>query len=135
MYVSFNIKQLIMTTKLANIKNPVFKENTTDPTNGRTVKSIWLYSKYNHGKSEKWDLRWQYYRDRNRTSVLRFFKDHKGRKVKIIYSGDPIQYIVDIPLHSDMIDCTKINNDVEINNNIETIVTEEYEQTNINILL
>lgn len=96
-----------MSTKLADIKNPVFKENTTDPTNGRTVKSIWLYSKYNHGKSEKWDLRWQYYRDRNRTSVLRFFKDHKGRKVRIIYSGDPKQYEIEIPLYSDMIDCTK----------------------------
>jgi hypothetical protein len=97
-----------MSTKLADIKNPIFKENTTDPTNGRTVKSIWLYSKYNHGKSEKWDLRWQYYRDRNRTSVFRFFKDHKGRKVRIIYSGDPKQYEVEIPLHSDMIDCTKV---------------------------
>ena len=120
-----------MTTKLANIKNPVFKENTTDPTNGRTVKSIWLYSKYNHGKSEKWDLRWQYYRDRNRTSIYRFFKDHKGRKVRIIYSGDPKQYEVEIPLHSDMIDCTQVklietgsSDDMFELNNISQITNE-----------
>jgi hypothetical protein len=100
--------------KLNKLKNPVFINNSTDPLTGKFVKSIWLYSKYNHGKSEKWDLRWQYYRDRGRTSIESFYKQHKGRIIKIIFSGDPVQHEMEILLIKDVIRVVHLKNGLPI---------------------
>lgn len=83
--------------------NPVFIENSTDPTNGKTVKEIRVYKEYfkNREKTKidhKWDLKWQYFRDRNRKSVRQFYREHRGHKLKVIYTGDPVQHIIECPL-------------------------------------
>ena len=82
-------------------KNPVFLHNCTDPLNGKLVKEIWLYKKYDHDKKEKYDLVWQYYRDRARKSVEDFYKDmykpNKTEKLRIIYNGDTIIHELECP--------------------------------------
>ena len=82
--------------KIKNLKNPVFIKNCTDPNNKLKVKSIWVHkimkdTQFKKNR-EKWDLKWQYYRDRNRTSIETFYKQNKGKIIKIIYFGDPVQY-------------------------------------------
>lgn len=79
-------------------KNPLFLANTTDPVTGNLVKEIWVHKFYNHNKSEKWDLCWQYYRDRNRQSVEDFYRQHRGKKIKIIFSGDPLIHEMECPI-------------------------------------
>ena len=82
--------------KIKHLKNPIFIKNCTDPINNYKVKSIWVHkimkdTQFKKNR-EKWDLKWQYYRDRNRTSIETFYKQNKGKIIKITYFGDPIQY-------------------------------------------
>jgi len=126
-------------TKLCTLKNPIFINNSKDPLTGKFVKSIWLHSVYNHGKSEKYDLRWEYYRDRKRTSVETFYKQHKGRKIKMIFSGDPVQYEMEILLIKNVIKVAPLKGSLPIpiegwnsNNNQENNIEENnIEENNI----
>jgi len=84
-------------------KNDIFIENSTDPTNGKIVKEIRKYKEYFKDKNKtilehKWDLIWQYYRDRNKKSIYALFRENKNEMLKIIYSGDPKQYIIECPV-------------------------------------
>lgn len=109
-----------MSTKIINLKNPVFISNSTDPLTGKFVKSIWLYFRYDHGKKESWKLVWQMYRDRKRTSIETFYKQHKGSRIKMIFSGDPVQYEMEILLIKDVIQVIHLKNGLPIstiNNN------------------
>jgi hypothetical protein len=86
--------------KLQEYKSDLFKNNIVDPTNGRIVKSIYgmKITKLNR---EKWDLIWQVYRDRKRMSVADLFKKNKNKRMRIIYSGDPVQYYIGTePFHN-----------------------------------
>lgn len=83
--------------------NPIFVENSTDPTNGKIVKEVRRYKEYfkdrqKTTKSFKWDMIWQYFRDRNRKSITQLYRENKGHKLKITYSGDAMQHIIDCPI-------------------------------------
>ena len=79
-----------------NLKNPVFIQNITDPTNGKYVKEIRVKKQMKDTQFKtdrfKYDMVWQYYRDRSRTAVGDVYKKYKGKELKIIYSGDPVIY-------------------------------------------
>ena len=79
-----------------NLKNPVFIQNITDPINGKKVKEIRVkhQMKDTQYKTDrfKYDMVWQYYRDRARASVESIYKKYKGMELKVIYSGDPVIY-------------------------------------------
>jgi len=83
-------------SSLLNLKNPVFIANSTDPLNGKFVKEIRVQKimKDTQFKQNriKFDIVWQYMRDRGRQSVESIYKKHKGKLLHIIYSGDPIIY-------------------------------------------
>jgi hypothetical protein len=116
-------------SKLDKLKNPTFITNSTDPLTGKFVKSIWLYFKYDHGKRESYKLVWQYYRDRGRTSIEAFYKQHKGHRIRMIFSGDPVQYEMEILLIKDVIKVVSIKNKLpflNINNddNADVIITD-----------
>lgn len=83
-----------------HIKNQTFLTNSTDPTNQKFVKEIWRHMFYDHGRREKWDLIWNYYRDRNRTSIEQVYRDNKNKdhKLRIIYRNDPLIHEVDCPI-------------------------------------
>lgn len=83
-----------------HIKNQTFLTNSTDPTNQKFVKEIWRHMKYDHDRREKWDLIWNYYRDRNRTSIEQVYRDNKnkGHKLRIIYRNDPVIHEIECPI-------------------------------------
>lgn len=83
-----------------HIKNQTFLTNSTDPTNQKFVKEIWRHMFYDHGRREKWDLIWNYYRDRNRTSIEQIYRDNKnkGHKLRIIYRNDPVIHEIECPI-------------------------------------
>jgi hypothetical protein len=76
--------------------NQIFIANSTDPLNGKIVKEIRLQKimKNTQYKKDriKYDIVWQYMRDRNRQSVESIYKKHNGKLLHIIYSGDHIIY-------------------------------------------
>ena len=76
------------------LKNPVFINNIRDPINGKSVKEIRVKKQMKDTQFKtdrfKYDMIWQYYRDRARTSVSDVYKKYKGNELKIIYSGDPV---------------------------------------------
>lgn len=73
------------TRKLAEIKNPIFKNNVFDMETKQLVSSICLikYSKY---EKKMTPIIWSYYRDRNRTDVNTVIKQHGRDKLIINYS-------------------------------------------------
>jgi hypothetical protein len=82
-------------------KNQLFLNNSTDPTNGKLVKEIWRFKLYDHDRRQKYDLIWQYYRDRARKSVADLYKElykpNKVEKLRVIYSGDSIIHEIECP--------------------------------------
>ena len=84
-----------------NIKNPIFIKNSTDPISGNFVKEIRVMKVMKdteHKKNRiKYDMVWQYYRDRNRKSIEEIYKEHKGKQIKIIYFGDSIIHELECP--------------------------------------
>jgi len=80
---------------LKNLKNETFIKNSKDPNNGNFVKKIWVESCMK-GDRRKWDLRWEYYRHRAKMSVEQFLLNNRGNTVKIIYSGDPKQHVMEL---------------------------------------
>jgi hypothetical protein len=83
-----------------HIKNQTFLTNSTDPTNQKFVKEIWRHMWYDHDRREKWDLIWNYYRDRGRTSIEEVYRNNKnkGHKLRIIYRNDPIIHEIECPI-------------------------------------
>jgi hypothetical protein len=79
-------------------KNQTFLNNATDPVTKQLVKEIWRHKFYDHNRREKWDLIWNYYRDRGRQSVEDLYRENRGKKIKIIFSGDPIIHEMDCPI-------------------------------------
>jgi hypothetical protein len=81
---------------LLNLKNPIFMANSVDPLNGKFVKEIRAQKimKDTQFKQNriKFDIVWQYMRDRHRQSVESIYKKHKGKLLHVIYSGDPVIY-------------------------------------------
>jgi hypothetical protein len=74
-------------------KNPVFEKNVIDPTNNKIVKSIYVHS-WTKLAREHWFMVWQYYRDRNRTSIQEVYDKYKDTQLRVIYKGDPVMYYV-----------------------------------------
>jgi hypothetical protein len=83
------VKSVIEPVKIGGsyIKNPTFIKNTTDPLTGKFVKSIYA-KKITKLDRIKYDMVWQYYRDRNRQSVQDILKVYVGRDVQITYFGE-----------------------------------------------
>ena len=83
-----------------HIKNQTFLTNSTDPTNQKFVKEIWRHMWYDHDRREKWDLIWNYYRDRGRTSIEEVYRNNKnkGHKLRIIYRNDPVIHEIECPI-------------------------------------
>jgi hypothetical protein len=83
-------------SSLLSLKNPVFIANSIDPLNGKFVKEIRAQKimKDTQFKQNriKFDIVWQYMRDRGRQSVESIYKKHKGKLLHVIYSGDPVIY-------------------------------------------
>lgn len=82
-------------SKIKHIKNSKFLDNTWDPVAQKYVKSIWLH-KITKLNREKYDLIWQYYRNRHKNSVGSVYKLHHERRFKIIYFSDPIEHIIEV---------------------------------------
>jgi hypothetical protein len=101
-----------------HIKNQKFLTNSTDPTNQQFVKEIWRHMKYDHDRREKWDLIWNYYRDRNRTSIEQVYRDNKnkGHKLRIIYRNDPKIHEVECPILPKKIKINKYKLSIENEN-------------------
>ena len=82
--------------KLDQLKNPIFIANSTDPLNGKYVKEIRAekHMKDTQFKKDriKYDLVWQYMRDRGRQSVESIYKKYANKPLKVIYSGDSVVY-------------------------------------------
>ena len=78
------------------MSNPIFIANSTDPINKRIVKEIRLQKimkdTINKKNRIKYDIVWQYMRDRNRQSVESIYKKYNNKLLHIIYSGDHIIY-------------------------------------------
>lgn len=77
------------------IRNQKFIKNARDPMTGKFVKEIWR-KKFTKIGREKWDLVWQYYRDRNRESVLSKYKKLEALEIEVVYFGEPnpVRFIV-----------------------------------------
>jgi len=78
------------------MSNQIFISNSTDPLNGKIVKEIRLQkimkdTQYKKNRI-KYDIVWQYMRDRNRQSVENIYKKHNGKLLHVIYKGDHIIY-------------------------------------------
>jgi hypothetical protein len=74
-------------------KNPGFEKNVIDPTNGKIVKSIYAHN-WTKLARDHWFMVWQFYRDRNRTSIQQVYDKYKDTQIEIIYKGDPTKYLV-----------------------------------------
>ena len=76
--------------------NPIFIANSTDPLNGKIVKEIRLQKIMKNTQSKKdrikYDIVWQYMRDRNRQSIESIYKKYNGKLLHVIYKGDHIIY-------------------------------------------
>ena len=79
--------------KEIEFKNPVFEKNVIDPTNNKIVKSIYVHS-WTKLAREHWFMIWQYYRDRNRTSIQEVYDKYKDTQLRIIYKGDSTMYYI-----------------------------------------
>lgn len=93
---------------MEKLKNPIFIENSTDPINQKFVKEIRVMKKMKDTKNAvdkiKYDLVWQYYRDRNRKSIKQIYKENKGKYIKIIYFGESTIYEIECPIiHKDTV--------------------------------
>jgi hypothetical protein len=77
------------------IRNQKFIKNARCPITGKFIKEIWRKKITKIGR-EKWDLVWQYYRDRNRESVLSKLKKLEDLEIEIVYFGEdaPKRFIV-----------------------------------------
>lgn len=80
-------KQVVMVGNKA-IRNQKFIKNARCPMTGKFVKEIWR-KKFTKIGREKWDLVWQYYRDRNRESVLSKFKKLEALEIEVTYFNEP----------------------------------------------
>lgn len=87
-------KQVVMIGNKA-IRNQKFIKNARCPMSGKFVKEIWR-RKFTKIGREKWDLVWQYYRDRNRESILSKFKKLEALEIEVTYFGEanPVRFIV-----------------------------------------
>ena len=76
------------------MSNLIFLTNSTDPLNGKIVKEIRLQKimkdTVNKKNRIKYDIIWQYMRDRNRQSVESTYKKHYGKLLHVIYKGEPV---------------------------------------------
>ena len=72
--------------------NQLHISNSTDPLNGKTVKEIRLQKSMKDTQYKKdrikYDIVWQYMRDRNRQSVENIYKKYNGKLLHIIYKND-----------------------------------------------
>jgi hypothetical protein len=73
------------------LKNKTFIDNITDPLTKKHVKTIYRM-KITKLDREKWDLVWQYYRDRHRASIIDAYKKYEGYNIRVIYFKDPKMY-------------------------------------------
>lgn len=91
-----SLKQTQPKQSLLTLKNPIFIANSTDPLNGKFVKEIRAQKimKDTQFKQNriKFDIVWQYMRDRGRQSVESIYKKYKGKLLHVVYSGDPVIY-------------------------------------------
>ena len=76
--------------------NQIFLANSTDPLNGKIVKEIRLQkimkdTTYKKNRI-KYDIVWQYMRDRNKQSINDIYKKYYGRLLHVIYKGDHVIY-------------------------------------------
>ena len=88
--------QVKINQNLLNLKNPIFISNSTDPLNCKFVKEIRVQKIMKDTQFKKnrikYDIVWQYMRDRKHQSVESIYKKYKGKLLHVIYSGDPIIY-------------------------------------------
>lgn len=80
------------------IKNPIFLENSIDPSNDKFVKKIFIKKISRKTGKEIWYMAWEYYKNRGNKSVKEIYKNNKGKEIKIIYRGDPVIHSFTIPL-------------------------------------
>ena len=120
-----------------HIKNQTFLTNSTDPTNQKFVKEIWRHMKYDHDRRDKWDLIWNYYRDRNRTSIEQIYRDNKnkGHKLRIIYRNDPVIHEVECPILPKKIKVNKHKLSLENQNKTDEMSHTHEKQSSLDVEL
>ncbi len=72
--------------------NQLHISNSTDPLNGKIVKEIRVQKRMKDTQYKKdrikYDIVWQYMRDRNCQSVENIYKKYNGKLLHIIYKND-----------------------------------------------
>jgi len=74
---------------MPTLKNQVFINNITDPITNKQVKKIFQI------KISKLDkivepMVWEYFKNRNNTSISQIYKKYHGYQLKIIFFNDPV---------------------------------------------
>jgi hypothetical protein len=70
--------------------------NSFDPNTGGFVKEIWLCKYSKKLDRELWHKDWIYYRYRERLPVVEYYKQHYGKKVRVLIRGmsQPYTFII-----------------------------------------
>ena len=88
--------------KFLNLKNQKFIDNSKDPNNEFFVlkirrRKVMKDTQFKQNRV-KWDLVWQYYRDRGSKSIADFLMQNKGHTIEITYSGIPEPFVIDLEI-------------------------------------
>jgi hypothetical protein len=88
-----------ITAEQKNIKNPIFIKNVVDPLSGKVMEEILCHKimKPTQFKEyrEKWDLVWQYYRDRHKRSVEETYIKFNKSLLQLKFLNDDTVYYLD----------------------------------------
>ena len=100
---------------MPQLKNQTFINNITDPITGKQIKKIFQI------KISKLDkivepMVWEYFKNRNNTSISQIYKKYHGYQLKIIFFNDPVIHIFNTINSSDYKDNIPNNSTLKIIN-------------------
>jgi hypothetical protein len=88
-----------ITAEEKGLKNPIFIKNVVDPLTEKIVEEIWCYKVMKPTQftefRDKWDLVWQYFRDRHKHSIEETYKKFEHDLIKLKYMNDDGVYFID----------------------------------------
>jgi hypothetical protein len=88
-----------ITVQEKGLKNPIFIKNVEDPLTGKIVEEILFYKimKPTQFKEyrDKWEMAWQYFRDRHKHSIQETYDKYKNCLLRIVYKNDPTVFFID----------------------------------------
>ena len=75
----------------------LIQQNSTDPLTGLRVKNIYVKKVSRKTGKEIWHQKWQYYRHRKTLSIVDFYKETRGKTIRITFSGRPQPKVMELP--------------------------------------